>query len=71
MGLPSHGPRLEKRREGCHVSKTWEYKEHLNGGVACCRPESAYLGESLGFSLMINLLARARRQPLWGDWHLL
>ena len=33
--------------------------------------ESAYLGESLGFSLMINLLARAKRQPLWGDWHLL
>ena len=32
---------------------------------------SAYLGESVGFSLMINLLAGARRQPLWGDWHLL
>ena len=31
---------------------------------------SAYLGESLGFSLMINLLAGVRRQPLWGDWHL-
>ena len=27
---------------------------------------SAYLGESLGFSLMINFLAGARRQPLWG-----
>ena len=51
--------------------KTWEYKEHLNGGAACwslCG--QLYLGASLG-SLMINLLARARRQPLWGDWHLL
>ena len=47
----------------CHVSKTWEYKEHLNGGAACCRLcGQLYSGESLGY-LMINLLVRARRQP--------
>ena len=53
MVFPSHGPRLEKRREGCHVSKTWEYKEHLNGGVACCRLcGQLYLGETLGFPMI-------------------
>ena len=47
--------------------KTW----HLNEGAACCRLcGQLYLGESQGF-LMINLLVKARRQPLWGDWHLL
>ena len=51
--------------------KTREYKEHLNGVAACCRLCGLlYLGESPG-SLMINLLVRARRQPLWADWHLL
>ena len=50
--------------------KTWEYKGHLNRGAACCRHcGQLYLGESLGF-LMINLLVRARQQPLWGDWYL-
>ena len=44
------------------LSINWEYKEHLNGGAL----GQLYLGESLG-SLMINLLVRARRQPLWGD----
>ena len=53
---------------GCHVSKTWEYKEHLNGSAACCRLcGQLYLGESLGSLTLV----RARRQPLWGDWHLL
>ena len=47
--LPSRGPRLEKRREGCHVSKNWEYKEHLNGGVACCRLWISLLGWVPGF----------------------
>ena len=38
--------------------KTWEYKEHLNRGAACCKLcGQLYLGESLGF-LMINLLVR-------------
>ena len=36
---------------GCHVSKTWEYKEHLNGGVACCRLWVSLLGWEPGFSL--------------------
>ena len=70
--LPSRGPRLEKRREGCHVSKTWEYKEHLNRG--CCFLQALNQPtwvRAWVFSLMINLLARERRQPLWGDWHLL
>ena len=44
-------------------------KEHFCyiEGIICGQ---LYLGEGLG-SLMINLLVRARRQPLWGDWHLL
>ena len=42
------------------LGKTWElYREHLIGGVACCRLlNQPTMGESLGFSLMITF-----------DWH--
>ena len=41
------------------------------GVLLAAGSESAYLGESLGFLSDDYLLARVRRQPLWGDWHLL
>ena len=51
---------------GYHVSETWEYREHLNGGTACCRLcGQLYLGESLGF-LVINLLVRVETTAFVG-----
>ena len=65
--LPSRGPRLEKRREGCHVSKTWEYKEHLNGGVTCCRLWISLLGWEPGFSLWWLTYWQERDDNLCGE----
>ena len=65
--LPSRGPRLEKRKEGCHVSKTWEYKEHLNRSVACSRLWISLLGWEPGFSLWWLTYWQERDDNLCGE----